>query len=87
MYVSNLNFHTTDDGLKDLFAPFGAVSSAKIISDRTTGQSRGFGFVEMDSETEGNEAMNSLNNKDIEGRVLSVSLAKEKAPRSNNSRW
>jgi len=86
MYVSNLSFHTTDEGLKALFEPFGAVDSAKIIMDRTTGQSRGFGFVEMASSDEANAAMKGLDNKDVEGRQMSVSVAKEKSSRPDN-RW
>ena len=87
MYVSNLSFHTTDEDLKTLFSQFGSVSSAKVITDRETGRSRGFGFVEMESTKEGNEAMKNLNQKEIEGRAMSVSIAKEKAPRSDNKRW
>ena len=87
MYVSNLSFHTADDDLKKLFGQFGAVSSAKVINDRDTGRSRGFGFVEMESEAEANEAMKALNNKEIEGRTMSVSVAREKTNRSDNKRW
>lgn len=87
MYVSNLSFHTSDEDLKNLFSQYGAVSSAKVINDRETGRSRGFGFVEMDSADEANAAMKGLNGKDIEGRALSVSVAREKAPRSDNKRW
>jgi RNA recognition motif-containing protein len=87
MYVSNLSFHTTDETLRALFAPFGNVTSAKVITDRESGQSRGFGFVEMDVVAEGQEAIKSLNNKEIEGRPLSVSVAKERAPRTFNKRW
>jgi RNA recognition motif-containing protein len=87
MYVSNLSFHTSDDDLKKLFGQFGAVSSAKVITDRETGQSRGFGFVEMGSEAEAKEAIKGLNNKEIEGRAMSVSVAREKSPRADNKRW
>ena len=78
MYVSNLSFHTTSEDLKTLFSKFGEVSSAKVIMDKVTERSRGFGFVEMDSEENGAAAMAALNNKEIEGRALSVSIAKEK---------
>jgi RNA recognition motif-containing protein len=87
MYVSNLSFHTKDEELKNLFAEYGAVSSAKVISDRETGQSRGFGFVEMGSDDEAKEAIKGLNGKEIEGRAMSVSVAREKAPRADNKRW
>ncbi len=87
MYVSNLSFHTSDSDLKNLFSQFGAVSSAKVITDRETGKSRGFGFVEMDSDAEAKEAIKNLNNKEIEGRAMSVSVAREKSPRSDNKRW
>ena len=86
MYVSNLGFHTTEEDLRKLFEPFGQVSSAKLITDRETGRSRGFGFVEMNSDTEANEAMAKLNNKEIEGRMMNVTVAKEKTERSNNNR-
>ena len=86
MYISNLSFHTTDDNLRELFEKFGAVSSAKVITDRESGRSRGFGFVEMSSDTEATAAMSGLNNKEIEGRAMSVSVAKEKT-RADNKRW
>jgi RNA recognition motif-containing protein len=86
MYVSNLGFHTSDDDLRKLFEAFGQVSSAKVITDRETGRSRGFGFVEMASNTEAEAAMAKLNGKDIEGRAVSVTVAREKT-RADNKRW
>jgi len=87
MYVSNLGFHTTEDDLKKLFEPFGQVSSARVIKDRETGRSRGFGFVEMASETEATQAMNKLNGKEVEGRSISVSVARETESRPSKKRW
>ncbi|HQY11578.1 MAG: RNA-binding protein [Ferruginibacter sp.] len=83
IYVSNLSFNTSDAELNDLFSTFGQVTSAKVITDRETGRSRGFGFVEMPSDEEGKDAMLGLNNKEVEGRAMSVSVAKEKTERSN----
>ncbi len=83
IYVSNLSFNTSDAELNELFSAFGEVSSAKVITDRETGRSRGFGFVEMPSEDEGKEAMLGLNNKEVEGRAMSVSVAKEREERSS----
>ncbi len=84
IYVSNLSFNTSDAELSELFSAFGEVSSAKVITDRETGRSRGFGFVEMPSEDEGKDAMLGLNNKEVEGRAMSVSVAKEREERSSN---
>jgi RNA recognition motif-containing protein len=85
MYISNLSFHTTDEDLRKLFMQYGTVSSAKVITDRETGRSRGFGFVEMESTKEANEAMKNLNNKDIEGRPISVTVAREKESKGSNN--
>jgi RNA recognition motif-containing protein len=87
MYVSNLSFHTADDDLRKLFAQYGTVSSVKVILDRETGRSRGFAFVEMGSDEEANAAIKGLNNKEIEGRTLSVAIAREKPARTDNKRW
>ena len=84
IYVSNLSFNTSDAELNELFSTFGEVSSAKVITDRETGRSRGFGFVEMPSEDEGKDAMLGLNNKEVEGRAMSVSVAKEREEKSSN---
>jgi RNA recognition motif-containing protein len=87
MYVSNLSFHTTDENLRTLFSPFGEVTSAKVITDRETGRSRGFGFVEMSSDEDAKKAIAALNNKEVEGRAMSVSVAREKTSRPDNKRW
>jgi RNA recognition motif-containing protein len=93
LYVSNLSFQVTEESLTKLFSKFGTVTSAKIIKDRETQRSRGFGFVEMSSDAEANEAMSALNNKEVEGRLLSVTVAREKSDRGSsysrrdNKRW
>ena len=83
IYVSNLSFNTNDAELHELFSKFGEVSSAKVIMDRESGRSRGFGFVEMPSNDEGKDAMLGLNNKEVEGRAMSVSIAKEREERTS----
>jgi RNA recognition motif-containing protein len=85
MFVSNLSFHTTDEDLRDLFKEFGEVSSAKVITDRESGRSRGFGFVEMPEETAAKQAMQEIQGKEIEGRPLSVSVAKQKEERGSRN--
>jgi RNA recognition motif-containing protein len=83
LYVSNLGFHVTEEELRNLFNAFGEVTSAKVIKDRESGKSRGFGFVEMGSRAEAGEAMSKLNGKELEGRQISVSVAREKESRSD----
>ncbi|MEP7256881.1 MAG: RNA-binding protein [Flavitalea sp.] len=78
MYVSNLGFHVTDEDLKSLFTEFGEVTSAKVITDKISGKSRGFGFVEMTKDSEAEAAMEKLSGREIEGRDISVSKAKPK---------
>jgi len=85
MYVSNLSFHTTDEDLRKLFAQYGTVSSAKVITDRETGRSRGFGFVEMSSDAEAKAAIEKLNGRDLNGRSVSVSEARPRENRENRS--
>lgn len=82
IFVSNINYATKEYELHDLFAEFGDVSSAKIVTDRETGRSRGFGFVEMGDE-EGKQAIEALNEKEFNGKTLNVSEAKprEEKPR------
>jgi RNA recognition motif-containing protein len=80
IYVSNLKFTMTEDELKDIFSEFGEVSSAKIITFRDTGRSKGYGFVEMGDE-EGQKAIDALNGKEIQGRELRVNIAHERKDR------
>jgi RNA recognition motif-containing protein len=87
MYVSNLSFQTSEDDLRKLFGQFGQVSSVKVIMDRETGRSRGFGFVEMGSDNDARTAMTSLNNKEVGGRAMSVTIAREKTERKEGRGW
>ncbi|WDT67374.1 RNA recognition motif domain-containing protein [Cloacibacterium sp. TD35] len=82
IFVSNINYVTKDYQLQDLFSEFGEVTSCKIITDRETGRSRGFGFVEMNND-EGQQAIDALNGKEFNGKELNVSEAKprEEKPR------
>ena len=79
LYVGGLSFDTTDDGLKVFFEQTGTVESASVITDRYSGRSRGFGFVEMPTNSEGRKAIEELNGKMLDGRTLTVDEAK---PRS-----
>lgn len=85
IYVSNLGFNVKDDDLKKLFATYGEVVSAKIITNRETGQSRGFGFVEMGSKDDAEKAMVSLNNSQVEGRTISVNEARAREGGANRN--
>lgn len=78
IYVSNLNFKTTSDALNELFASYGEVTSANVINDRETGRSRGFGFVEMTNDEEGQKAIDTLNETDFEGKTINVNIARPK---------
>lgn len=79
LFVGNLAFSTTSDDLERLFAEHGEVTKAQVIADRDTGRSRGFGFVEMASADEANTAISSLNGTSIDGRDLTVNVAKERS--------
>jgi RNA recognition motif-containing protein len=81
IYVGNLPFQTTEEDLRRLFEPFGTVDRASVVSDRDTGRSRGFGFVEMPQDDEGTKAIESLDGTDLDGRALRVNEAKPRAPR------
>ena len=79
LYVSNLDYSIQDEGLKKIFANFGTVTSAKVILDRTTGKSRGFGFVEMPNKEEAAKAMTGLDGSMNEGKSIRVSEARPKS--------
>lgn len=81
LYVSNFEFNKADDDLREIFEKFGQVISAKVIMDRTTGRSRGIGFVKMASDEEGINAIFHLNNREIDGRMIQVSVARQKEER------
>ena len=81
IYVGNLAYSLTESELRDAFANFGDVSSVKILSDRETGRSRGFGFVEMPDQAEAEAAVANLNGKDVGGRSLRVNEARPREPR------
>ena len=85
IYVSNLSFNVQDEDLRQFFAPYGEVTSAKIISDKFTGQSRGFGFVEMSDDTAAKKAIAELDQATVEGRTVKVMEAKPKEDRPARS--
>ena len=81
IYVGNLSFNTSNQDLTDIFGEVGTVTSANVIEDRETGRSRGFGFVEMATQADGEKAISELNGKEVDGRALKVNEAK---PQENN---
>mgnify|MGYP003186036951 CR=1 FL=1 len=85
IYVSNLNFRTRGESLQTLFGEYGEVSSANIITDRETGRSRGFGFVEMPDESAARNAINALNGFELDERAINVNEARPKTERSDRS--
>ena len=95
LYVGNISFNTTNQDLNDLFGAIGTVESANIVEDRETGRSRGFGFVEMASKEEAENAIAQLNGKEVDGRELKVNEAKPQESRGGGggggygggSRW
>jgi RNA recognition motif-containing protein len=89
IYISHLSYGVDDNGLKEVFEAYGQVDSAKVITDKFTGKSRGFGFVEMPDEAEANKAIEALNQAEVNGMTINVNVAKprEERPRrefSNN---
>jgi RNA recognition motif-containing protein len=83
IYVGNLDYSVTEDGLKNAFSEFGDVSSVNIIKDKYSGQSKGFGFVEMSDNSEADKAMKALNGSQLKGRGIKVNQAKPRRERSS----
>ncbi len=81
IYAGNLSYSVTDEDLKEIFGAFGEVSRANVISDRETGRSKGFGFVEMSVDAEAKQAIDSLNGKDVKGRAINVNEARPRPER------
>lgn len=86
IYVSNLSFNVQDEDLQSYFADYGEVTSAKVINDKETGRSRGFGFVEMNDDSAAQKAITELDGATVDGRAIKVSEAKPREQRSNNNR-
>ena len=86
LYVGNLSYNVSDDALRDLFAQAGTVTSASVITDRMSGRSKGFGFVEMSSDAEAQSAIEMFNGKEYEGRNLTVNEARPKEERPRGGR-
>jgi RNA recognition motif-containing protein len=84
LYVGGLPYSVTEDRLEELFGEHGTVESARVITDKFTGRSRGFGFVEMSSQEEAQAAIDKLNGTDLEGRSLTVNEAKPREPRTGD---
>ncbi|MFQ5412534.1 MAG: RNA recognition motif domain-containing protein [Phycisphaerae bacterium] len=81
LYVGNLSYRTDESALEQAFSEFGAVSSVAVIKDRYSGESKGFGFVEMNDDSEAQAAIEGLNGKDLDGRSLKVNEARPREPR------
>jgi cold-inducible RNA-binding protein len=86
LYVGNLSYTTTKEALEELFSQAGTVESVNIISDRSTGQSRGFGFVEMSTQQEADQAVQKLNGQNVDGRSLIVNEARTEAQKDSGGR-
>lgn len=81
IYISNLSYAVNDGDLKELFGEYGEITSAKVITDRETGRSRGFGFVEMADDAQGQKAIDELNQAEYDGKVINVTVARPKTER------
>lgn len=86
IYISNLSYAVNDADLKELFAEYGEITSAKVITDRETGKSRGFGFVEMTDDAQGQKAIDELNQAEYDGKVISVTVARPRTERPAGNR-
>jgi cold-inducible RNA-binding protein len=86
LYVGNLSYDVTDSDLQSMFEPHGRVQSAQVIMDRDTGRSKGFGFVEMDSDQEAQAAIAAVNGKEMNGRTLTVNEARPREERGGGGR-
>ena len=86
IYISNLSYAVNDGDLKDLFGEYGEISSAKVITDRETGRSRGFGFVEMADDAQGQKAIDELNQAEYDGKVINVTVARPRTERPAGNR-
>ncbi len=82
IYISNLSYSTTSESLQKLFSAYGETTSANIIMDKFSGRSRGFGFVEMTNNIDGQKAINALNNSIFEGKMISVNIARPRLERN-----
>lgn len=87
IFVSNLNFKVKSEDLQQLFSQYGEVVSSKVITDKFSGRSRGFGFVEMQNDNDGQKAIDELNQKEYEGRSISVSVAKPRTENPNRNEF
>jgi len=87
LYVGNLSYETTEATLTELFGGIGEVVSANIITDRTTGRPRGYGFVEMAEDSAAEQAVSQLNGQDVDGRSIKVEEARPRQPRGEGSSW
>jgi cold-inducible RNA-binding protein len=87
LYVGNLSFDTDESSLRQFFNDYGPISSARVITDRETGRSRGFGFVELDDAAAALKAVTELNGSELDGRTLTINEARPREPRQQRSSW